>query len=208
MSDRSDLLKSLVRATLGRAAGAVRDIGPVARVRKAFEGVNDQRSTIEANEIASAMAQVPTIREIAVIVRDGAIRIEALYADGSPLSVSLFPAGATFAPRGAKEIRFRVEPEERAGDGLVSDLVGRTAALIAERAFRIVPLRDRHEAAMVDRVGSILSADLRTVPSVRRFFGKGRMALFLDVIDIASIDAEDGKLRITMRLPGLFGPVG
>jgi hypothetical protein len=207
MSDRSDLLKSIVRATVGRAAEVVRDVGPIARVRNAFKGVNDQRATIDEREIASAMARVPTIREIAVIVRDGAIRVEALGNDENPLSVSLFPIGATFAPRGAKEIRFRVEPEERATHSLVSDLVGVTAALIAERAFRLVQLKEG-ETALVDRAGSTLSADLRTVPSVRRFFGKGRMALFLDVIDIAAIDADDGKLRITMRLPGLFGPAG
>jgi hypothetical protein len=207
MSDRSDLLKSIVRATVGRAAEVVREVGPIARVRNAFKGVNDQRATIDEREIASAMARVPSIREIAVIVRDGAIRVEAIANDESPLSVSLFPIGATFAPRGAKEIRFRVEPEERATQGVVGDLVGVTAALIAERAFRLVQLKEG-ETALVDRAGSTLSADLRTVPSVRRFFGKGRMALFLDVIDIAAIDADDGKLRITMRLPGLFGPAG
>jgi len=203
MSDRLDVLKSLVRGAATRAGSTLRELGPVAALRRAVADVARQRAVIDARSLTNAVAHARGVSAASVVVRDGAIRVEASFESG-PLSFSLLPQGARFAPRGAKELRFRVEPASLVGDGRVADVAGVVSARVA-RALWGALLRGEYEegGAIVDRDGDVLRVDLRTVSAVRRAHVHGPIAAFVDVLELADLTAEEGQLRLTLRPPHL-----
>ncbi|MEM9193734.1 MAG: hypothetical protein AAGF12_31455 [Myxococcota bacterium] len=202
MSDRADVLKSLVRQGLSRAGNAVRKIGPLERARQAMREMVDSRAIIDEATIAAEVAYVSSVESVSIRLRDGALRFEAILDGGDELPLSLFPTGALFAPRGAKEIRFRVEPDRAVDRSATSDIAGAVGALVARRLWGPF-LRDATagERALVDRRGAELTMDLRTVPSVRKLEQRSKRALMLDVFDLRSLGVENGKLVLSIGLP-------
>jgi hypothetical protein len=129
MGDRSDFLRSLVR---GFAEGAGRRLGiPFAGLQKMLREAMLQASSVSERQITKALTRVASVREASAVCRDERIWIEATFEDGESVQISIAPVGARFAPRGAKEVLFRVEPENMAGRARARDLVGAIAALIA-----------------------------------------------------------------------------
>jgi hypothetical protein len=207
VSDRTDILKSLFRHAADRASTRVLALGPIARLRDMVRSLGDQHATLDETAIAGALAQSPDIAAVSVTVRDGAVRIEATFDDGRELSFSLHPLGARFAPRGAKELRFRVEPVELATQARVRDAVGALGGLIAHRIWGMFLRSDgeRPGSAFVDNDGGgHFSVDLRTVPAVRKLEGAGTLQLVLDVFELRDVTAEDGELRFDIKLPSIM----
>lgn len=205
MGDRSDLLRSLVR---GFAEGAGRRLGiPFANLHRLFREAITQASSVSDRQIAKALTRASGVREASVVCRDERIWIEATFAEGDTVSLSVTPLSARFAPRGAKEVVFRVDPPELAARAEVRDLVGAIAALIAHTLWApffgrlLNPVYD----AIAEREGGDVRVDLRSVPAVRAAAQRGLTQLF-DILELSGLAIEGGALKLRIRLPNLMVP--
>jgi hypothetical protein len=205
MGDRSDLVRSLVR---GFAEGAGRRLGiPFSGLQKLVREAIAQASSISDRQIAKALTRVAGVHEASVVCRDDRIWIEASFSDGANVSLSVQPLSARFAPRGAKEVSFRVDPPELAGRVEVRDLVGAISALIAHTLWApffgrlLNPVYD----AIAERDGGDVRVDLRSVPAVRAAAQRGMTQLF-DILELSGLGVGDGVLRLHIRLPTLMMP--
>ncbi len=205
MGDRSDILKSLFRSF---AEGTGKRLGlPFANLAKMLRKAIEQASSVSEPQISKALTRVEGIAQASCVCRDGRIWIEATSMEGVPLSFSVKPLGARFAPRGAKELLFLVEPEEVVGKVLVRDLVGAIAALVAHTLWGpfLGRIHDPIYDAIAERDGSEVRVDLRSVPAVRGAHQRGLAQLF-DVLELASMQVGDGVLHLELKLPPLFAP--
>lgn len=202
MSERLDTLRSLLHRAAKAGRGRLARLGPVAGARHALEELKQRRATIPEAALSRAVAHAPGVKASTVAVIDGAIRADVTFEDGESLAMALMPETVRFAPRGAKEVIFRVEPPERVGDGRVRDVVGALAAAIARALWGpVLGPRRRDEQALVEREGARLRADLRTVPSVRAALEGSPLAVALEVLTIESFTVEDRALRLKVGLP-------
>jgi hypothetical protein len=205
MGDRYDFVRSLVR---GFAEGASRRIGlPLASLQRLVKEALQQASSVSERQIAKALTRVPSVREASAVCRDERIWIEATFDEGEPVHVSVAPRGARFAPRGAKELIFDVQPEELAGRAAVRDLVAAIAALIAHSLWApfFGRLLNPSFDAIAERDGAEVRVDLRTVPAVRAAMQRGLGQLF-DMLELSAMTVEDGVLRLQVKLPPLMMP--
>ncbi len=203
MSDRSDYMKSLVR---GFAEGAGKRLGmPFASLRKLLQAAISQASSITDHQIATALTRVHGVGEASAVCREERIWVEATSSEGLIVRFSMEPAGARFAPRGAKELIFRVEPEEIAAKAFTRDLVGAIAALVAHTLwgpFLGRSLSPQYDA-IAEREGNEVRVDLRSVPAVRSAQKRGLGQLF-DALELGSIEVRDGSLKLHLKLPPLL----
>ena len=203
MGDRSDFLRSLVR---GFAEGAGRRLGlPLTNLQKLFREAVLQASSVSDRQITKALTRVASVREASAVCRDERIWIEATFEDGESVQLSVAPLGARFAPRGAKEVLFHVEPEGMAGRARARDLVGAIAALIAHALWApfFGRLLNPSFDAIAERDGSEVRVDLRSVPAVRAAHKKGLSQLF-DMLELGGVGVVDGALRLQIKLPPLL----
>jgi hypothetical protein len=203
MGDRSDFVRSIVR---GLAEGAGKRLGvPLSGLAKLLREALAQASSVSDRQIAKALTRVPQVREASAVCRDERIWIDATFEDGANVRVSVFPLPPRFAPRGAKELLFQVEPELAAGRAQVRDLVGAIAALVAHALWApfFGRLLNPSFDAIAERDGENVRVDLRTVPAVRAAHQKGLGQLF-DMLELRSLSVSDGALRLHVKLPPLL----
>jgi hypothetical protein len=203
MGDRSDFVRSLVR---GFAEGAGKRLGlPLANLQKLIRDAVLQASSVSERQITKALTRVASVREASAVCRDERIWIEATFDDGESVQLSVAPLGARFAPRGAKEVLFLVEPEGMAGRARARDLVGAIAALIAHALWApfFGRLLNPSFDAIAERDGSEVRVDLRSVPAVRAAHKKGLSQLF-DMLELGGVGVVDGALRLQIKLPPLL----
>lgn len=199
---RIDVLKSLLRAGADRAQRELDRVGPLALVKRIVKEVRDQRVALPDRLLTSAVAHGRGVRDASVSARRGAIRIDVAYDDGS-VSCALVPLSVHFAPQGAKEIIFRVEPPELSSDHRVRAATGSIATAIAEGVWAFAVGRETATGeAIVDREGdSCVRVDLRSVPSMRRL--KGPAAVAVELLAIEGLEVDEGTLYARLRLPAL-----
>jgi hypothetical protein len=205
MGERYDFVRSLVR---GFAEGASRSIGlPLANLQRLLKEALQQASSVSERQITKALTRVPGVREASAVCRDERIWIEATFEEGDPVRISVAPLGARFAPRGAKELIFNLEPGEMAGRAAVRDLVGAIAALIAHALWApfFGRLLNPSFDAIAERDGDEVRVDLRSVPAVRAAQQKGLGQLF-DMLELTGLHVEHGALRLHVKLPPLLMP--
>lgn len=203
MGDRSDFVRSLVR---GFAEGAGKRLGlPLANLQRLIRDAVLQASSVSDRQITKALTRVASVREASAVCRDERIWIEATFDDGESVQLSVAPLGARFAPRGAKEVLFHVEPEGMAGRARARDLVGAIAALIAHALWApfFGRLLNPSFDAIAERDGSEVRVDLRSVPAVRAAHKKGMSQLF-DMLELGGVGVVDGALRLQIKLPPLL----
>lgn len=206
MSRPFDLLRSLVRSGAVRAGERVRRLAPADAVRRTVRELGQQRVELSTESLTSAVAHAPDVEAASVASRDGKLWLDVGYEDGATLHLALVPEGASFAPRGAKELRFRIEPAEHARSQRVGDLVSQIAGAVARGLWPLVASRGTHAlgGAPVDREASgHVRVDLRSVPAVRALEQKGPFALMLEAIDVRRMTATEAGLVLELRLPGL-----
>ncbi len=205
MSDRADFMKSLVRSF---AEGAGRRLAaPLSSLGKLLRSALSQASSISDHQIATALTRLPGVSEASAVCREARIWIEATSSDGLVVRFSLMPTGARFAPRGAKEVIFRIEPEEAANKAFARDLVGAVGALVAHTLWG--PFLG-HQAspnydAIAEREGDEVRVDLRSVKAVRSAQQRGLGQLF-DVLELGGMEVRDGQLKLRLKLPTLLTP--
>ena len=114
MSRRDDF-RSLVRR-VGDQAQRTLTTGPVAAARKLLSEVAARQARVPDEVLTRAIAHAEGVREASVACQGGRIRIDATFDDGTHIEVGLVPWDVRFAPRGAKEVVFRLEPRELGRD--------------------------------------------------------------------------------------------
>ncbi len=202
-----DVLRSLIRSAAERAGGTLRRLGPVAKARQALREVMRQRAVVGEEELASAVAHAHGVRAASVAARDGAVRLDVTFDDGDRFAASLVPLGARFAPRGPKELLFRVEPGESARGPRAADVAAAVAGAVARGLWRGLLPEDEDGAppTIVDRDDDVLRIDLRTLPAVRKLQAKGGLGVIIDVMEVRGITADHGELSIQLELPNVIG---
>ena len=200
---RFDVLRSLGRGAARAGAERVGKLRPVAGLRDAFAHLRARQAMITEAGLARAVSHgITGARGVSVSLRDGRAVIDVAFAEGAPLVVAVIPEETRFAPRGAKEVLFRVEPPELAGDARAREVVGAVAAAIARALWGpVLGERREGEHALVDREGARLRADLRSVPSVRAALEGSALAPALDVVSIGGFAIADRAFVVPVALP-------
>lgn len=205
MGDRADFMRSVLR---GFAEGAGKRLGiPLRSLQRLMREAMAQASSVSEAQISKVLARVPDVREASAVCRDECIWIDATLTDGQRIQVAVKPTGARFAPRGAKEVIFHLEPAELAGRACVRDLVAAISALIAHALWGpfFGRLLNPSYDAIAERDGAEVRVDLRTVPAVRAAHQKGLSQMF-DLLELSGVYVTDGALRLSIKLPLLFAP--
>jgi len=200
---RLDILKSLVRSAAKASGERLSKLSTVTNARQAIEELRARRSTLNEADVGRAITSGTTgVRAATVSLRNGRAAVDLGYEDGRNLTFAIIPEQTRFAPRGAKEVIFSVEPPEVVEDARAREVVGALAAAIARALWGpVLGERTVHEQALVDREGARLRADLRTVPAVRAALEGSPLAMALEVISIESFAIEDRVLRVVIALP-------
>lgn len=206
MSDRLDVIRSFVRAAADGVGRAVEKLKAGGAIGASLRDLRRQRAILRDDVLSTAVAHGPRIRSASVAVRDGAIFTDVTSFDGDSLQVVLVPLGARFAPHGAKEVYFRIEPGECVAHPIVPAVTSAIAGAIAHALWRLGVPTDRAElsGAIVEREGDDrVRVDLRTVPAVRKAAGRSSLRILLDAIEVTGLRAELGSLEIEFSLPNM-----
>lgn len=202
---RLDVLKSLLRSTALGAVDKLKNAEATAAARELIAQAGMMRARIDEAALTAAVARADNATAATVRAQDGRLLIDASF-DGSeqPLRIAVWPANVSFAPLGAKEVAFAVEPAEALRDPRARDVCGALATEIAHALWRSVigPALPDDSRAFVSREGETLVADLRSVSAVRRNQAKKLAATFIEAIKPQRIDIAPGELRITLKLSG------
>lgn len=200
---RFDVLKSLVRSAARASGERLSKVGRVEDFRKVLSDLRGRRIAITEVMMTRAINHgVRGVEAATVSLREGRARIDLAYEDAEPLGFALICDEARFAPRGAKEVIFAIEPSELVGDRRVREVVGAVAAGIARALWgpMMGPAVDGEEA-FVEREGARLRADLRSVPAVRALLEGSPLAMALEILAIERFVIEDRALRVVIALP-------
>jgi hypothetical protein len=192
----------LLRSTARGAAASLRSTQLAGAVRRALSELAIGRVVVRDDQLTRAVGHVPGVAAATVSCVHSRVRVDLSFEDGSQLLMTLRPAGITFAPGGAKELSFLVEPPEGAQDLRSRDVLGAIAAEIARSLWRPVLARaPRSEhTALVTADGGQLFVDLRSVPEVRWAQSQRLLASVIEALRPRTIDAEPGKLTLTLAL--------
>ena len=203
MNQPFDVLRSLLRSAADRGRERLGTTRAVRGVRQLFERLTKQRWRVTEDTLTTAAAHAEGVEAAMVACRPGRIFVDASLAGGEDVHFSLAPTAVRFAPRGAKEISFEVEPPGSSN----SSIVGALAGCIAQATWPMIfPVGGAEVGgAIVERESpASVRVDLRTVPAVRRFAAKGTAAMIFDVLELESIRVEPGALSLKLKLP----PIG
>ena len=204
MTDRFDIVRSWVRAAADQAVQRVKDARIVSAAAQLLERLTQQRWRLSDEILTAAAAHAEGVDSAMVACHSGRLYVDASMRNGREVQFSLAPRSVRFAPRGAKEISFDVEPP----DAHDPSIVGALAACVAKATWPIIG-----STGTVDVGGAIVEREspgrlrvaLRTVPAVRQFASTQAGAMIFDVLELESIRVEPGALALKMKLPQL-GP--
>jgi len=209
MGERLDTVRSFLAQAAGLAGRRLGEIPALADLRKALADVQSGRSAVGEAELTAALAHAPGVASATVLARRGALHLDISFSDGGRWEGRVVPEGAHFAPRGAKEVHFRIEPPELANESRLPGVLGVLGGVLARTLWSMLIPRTvrRGVAGHVDRQGLAgYRIDLRSVPEVRRLADSGVFGNALDVLDLKSVSCEDGELRLQLGLlDGLRG---
>ena len=202
MTDRFDIVRSLVRAAADRAVERVKGTRVASATMQLVERLTQQRWRLSDETLTAAAAHAEGVDSAMVACHSGRMFVDASMTNGREVQFSLIPRTVRFAPRGAKEISFDVEPP----DAHDSSIVGALAGCIAKATWPMIAPPDSVEvgSAIVERESpGRLRVDLRSVPAVRRFATTQAAAMVFDVLELESLRVEPGALAIKLKLPQL-----
>lgn len=205
MSQRLDVLRSLLREAAVNVRDGVRGSALTQTLRKALDEVTRRNAQIGHARLTIAVGRAPGVSSASVRVVPGAIQLDVTFTHGEPLMVSLLPLGAAFAPQGAKEISFQVEPPNLVNDTRVGDLAAAIATEVAHALWgqfvRGMQIPAGH--ALANRDGHSVSVDLRGVPLVRVAMGNRVTATAIELVHVTDIEAEQDKLTLSLAMRGV-----
>ena len=206
---RLDVVKSLLRSAarttghqLGRIGGGI--AGGLS-IRERFAALLGHRLLITDRQLTAAVARIPEVAAATVSSGEGMLRVDAMFNDGSDLLLTLTPLRSAFAPRGAKEISMRAEPDGASLNPRAGDIAAAIATEVAHALWGPFLRRQNQSKrrAIAERHGEMLVVDMRTVPAVRSALNQPLLAAGLDAIGLESVSATPQGLRVIASLPGL-----
>ena len=206
MSRPKDLFRSLVRSAADEAKKRALNVGGLGKLRESLNELVQQRLHIPASTLTSVVAHLPGVVSASVTVTTAAIAVDVDFDDGRILDARLIPTRIRFAPRGAKEISFRVEPVERSRTPGLIDVISALSGAIATTLWPLARGAEGRDlaGAVVERDGpDAFTVDLRTVPRVRAMESTGAAALVTEVVGLGELLLRDGALVLQLRLPQL-----
>lgn len=202
---RKDVIKSLFRSAVNTVAEPFKRISLPDELQQTVKDILKLRVAVRDQQLTAAAARAPGVAAVTVLVTEGRIRIDATLKDDRQLVFGLIPLASTFAPRGAKELLFSVEPVAAGSDPCAQELVGALAGEIARAIwgpFLPRPLTSGYPA-FVERDGDLLRVDLRTVPELRAALRQRSVAMVIDLLEAKALVAQPGALRIYLTLQQL-----
>jgi hypothetical protein len=199
---RRDVVSSLLRSTARSAAATLKGSQLASNVRNALSQLSVGRVVIPDPALTRAVARVPDVAAATVHSTQGRMRFHLSFEDGSQLVMALMPAGAMFAPGGAKELSFAVEPREAVSDLRSHDVVSAIAGEIARALWRPALMRAKHSdhGAFVASDNGRLVVDLRTVPEVRWALSQRLPKAVIEALRPRGIEAHDGRLLVLIAI--------
>ncbi|MFW6051560.1 MAG: hypothetical protein ACODAU_10315 [Myxococcota bacterium] len=205
MTRRIDVVRSWVRSAAEGAGQGLRRVLPWHSFRRFLGDLRQRRVLVPASRIGAALAHTPGVRSLSVTPRDGRLWVDASYDTEGDLQIALAPVAVRFAPRGAKEVVFRVEPAQGPPDRRVAELVSSLAGVLAHDLYRPgLPGGEPPDpsGAIVEREGSDrLRVDLRTVPAVRSARDSAALSVLLEVFRVRGMRIDAVGLRVEIELP-------
>ena len=202
MTDRFDIVRSLVRAAADRAIDRVKGTRVASVTMQLVERLTQPRWRLSDEALTAAAAHAEGVDSAMVACHSGRVFIDASMTNGREVQFSLAPRAVRFAPRGAKEISFDVEPP----NAYDTSIVGALAGCIAKATWPMIAPPDAVDVggAIVDRESpGRLRVDLRSVPAVRRFAATQAAVMIFDMLELESLRVEPGALAIKLKLPQL-----
>jgi len=202
MTDRFDIVRSWVRLAADRAINRITGTKLASVTRQILERLTQQRWRLSDELLTSAAAHADGVDSAMVACRSGRMFVDASMTNGKEVQFSLTPRSVRFAPRGAKEISFDVEPP----DAHDTSIVGALAGCIAKATWPMISPADSFDfgGAIVEReTPGRLRVDLRSIPAVRRFAATQTAAMIFDVLELESLRVEPGALALKLKLPQL-----
>ena len=205
MSSRSDVLKSLLRSTARSAASRVMQLKVAANVQRVLSEASLSRTAIAGAQLTAAVARVPHVAAATVSVGQDRMRVDVSFEDGKQLLMALLPDGVAFAPGGAKELAFRVDPEQAASAPGTRDVLSAIAGEIARALWRPALARAPRSdhGAFVSYDAGRLIVDLRSVPEVRWALRQRLPALMIEAIRARALHTSEGRLVLALAIEGL-----
>lgn len=201
---RLDVLRSLLHGAARNVEAGLRNAPLLDQLRQNLQTATLRRAQVSDAALTAAMGSLSDVREATVMSRDERLRLQLGFEDGRDLSLTLRPWTIKFAPRGAKEIAFRVQPAEAAVDARTVEVF---AALASEIAFALwgpflKKAAPAGHSAFVHRDGDILSVDLRTVPRVRDALANPMLQSLMDVLKPTRMRVEPTGLCLDLGVEG------
>jgi hypothetical protein len=112
MNDRFDILRSWVRMAADRAVDRVTETKIASMTKQLLERLTQQRWRLTDETLTTAVAHADGVDSAMVACHSGRMFVDASMTNGREVQFSLAPSSVRFAPRGAKEISFDVEPPD------------------------------------------------------------------------------------------------
>jgi hypothetical protein len=200
-----DVLKSLLRSSARSASAGLRSLPLAVTVQRLLSEAALGRATISDAQLTAAVARVPQVTAATVSSGHDRLRVDASFDDGRQLALALIPAGIAFAPGGAKEISFAVEPSEAALDPRSREVLAAIAGEIARSLWRAVLGRAprSEQGGTVSYEDGHLVVDLRSVPEVRWAANQRLPAAVIEAIRPRAIEIHEGRLTLVLALDRL-----
>ena len=155
MTDRLDILRSLVRAAADRAVDRFSGTRLASATKQILERLTQQRWRLSDEALTTAAAHAEGVDSAMVVCQAGKMFVDASMTSGKEVQFSLSPRSVRFAPRGAKEISFDVEPPEAHDPSIVGAL---SKTLLQGRfirdidAFELVSRQRKHIFGFLDHL--------------------------------------------------------
>lgn len=204
---RFDVFRSLLRSTVLSAEQGLANLPGADAVKRLIEQAAHGlgRVVVRDEQLTAAVARGGDVSEATVSSGRGCVRVDVTFNDGELLRMSLWPDGTAFAPLGAKELSFRVEPDDLAQRTRSRDVIGAIAGEIARTLWKPALARAPHsrEPALVSSDRGRMIVDLRSVPEVRWAMRQRVYSAFVELLRPRTIEVGDGCLTLLLALEGL-----
>lgn len=201
---RLDVLKSLVRSTAKRAASSLGELELGQAAGDLVQQALLRRMVVDEAQLTAAVCKLGGIESATVSVTEYGIAVQVSDDRGQDLSVTLHPQTVSFAPRGAKEITFAVDPPEANSQPRCAEVFGAVASELACTLWAtVLPRTESTHQVFVHRHGASLSADLRTVPGVRQALGNPVGAALIDTLRLREVTLAPGRIQLRVGVEGL-----
>lgn len=163
--------------------------------------------TISWTEVRHRLLQCPEVVSLSFEVDKETLCLTVEDENGRDFRTRIVVGNVFFAPRGAKEVHFRVEPPEHVRSAAIRECVGAMAEMIARKMWPFAVDRKRTSLpTLVEQSDNGFRVDLREVPAVSSFVRRADFGLLADAIIAKAIRFCENGIVIELTLPNVAKP--